>query len=91
MERETRQSLEERIIRYLRSQEIVGEVTLQPSFSLLDQRIAPEEDVGILLEQIISNVHKCVACKDKYANVTLQHNQYGLFDLSHIIPDFCIG
>lgn len=84
------QTFEERIISYLKCQEILGEDNLNQSFTLIDA-IAPEEEVGIILAEIVDKVIKRVVCRDRYENIRLWHNQFPLFDLSHIIPDFCIG
>lgn len=80
-------NFEDQIINYLREQEIFAEDHLR-TFSLI---VPPEEEVGIILDEIIDTVIKRTACKDRYDYTKLWHNQFPLFDFCDIIPDFCIG
>lgn len=86
---ELSQSYEERIISYLRSQEIFGEDDFQVPTTV--DHCTPEEVIGDVLNEVINNVIKRIICHDKFENTTLGHNQYPLFDLSNIITDFCMN
>lgn len=89
MENDLPKSFEEDIIGYLKNQEIFAEDDIFPSFSLQDQ-LSPEQEISNVLEEILNRVCKRIFCRDRYENIRLEHNQYPLFDLSHIIPDFCM-
>lgn len=89
MEENHPQSFEERIINYLRGQEIFVEDDFR-TFSVVE-KLRPEEEIGIILDEIVDKVINRILCKDRYENTRLWHNQYPLFDMSHIIPGFCIG
>lgn len=86
---ENAQNYEERILTYLRRQE-----TFDKDEFLLPIPVdedTTKEVIGDVLNKLINNVIKRVICRDKYENMRLNHNQYPLFDLSHIIPDFCMS
>lgn len=81
-------SFEETILTYLRSQVAAPE---DLSFDLEEVVVNPEDEIKIILEEIILKVNKRIACRDRYENLKTWHNQYPLFDLTMILPDFCIG
>lgn len=80
------QNFEETIINYLKSQESYPE-----HLDLLSPEQSPEQEIRDILEEILFKVDKRIVCRDRYDNLKSWHNQYTLFELSSIIPDFCMG
>lgn len=85
------QSIEETILRYLRSQEEFPEYEYDEEPTVLDLKENAEEKVRNLLENLLLKVNKRIVCKDRYDNLKAWHGQYPLFNLEDYIPDFCLG
>nr|XP_023028736.1 ciliogenesis-associated TTC17-interacting protein-like [Leptinotarsa decemlineata] len=83
------ESFEETILYYLRGQEIWPEAPFEVKLGE-DKDEYAVENVQEILSDLLLKVEKRIACKDRYENLKLWHNQYPLFDLNDFIPDFCM-
>lgn len=87
-------SIEQDILNYLRQQENEGQAQ-EDAFSHLPYSFTESFDHGAFAKCILEDVLRAIQCrremKKEHERQVRKHNQFELFDLSKIIPDFHIG
>ncbi|XP_072382624.1 ciliogenesis-associated TTC17-interacting protein isoform X2 [Diabrotica undecimpunctata] len=81
------QSFEARVLSYLKAQE---HLNWGEAFEEIEEEESPEQHVQAILQEILLKLNKKIVCQDRYDNLKENHNQFPLFNLEDIIPDFCI-
>ncbi|XP_050502658.1 ciliogenesis-associated TTC17-interacting protein-like [Diabrotica virgifera virgifera] len=81
------QSFEARVLSYLKAQE---HLNWGEAFEEIEEEETPEQHAQAILQEILLKLNKRIVCQDRYDNLKENHNQFPLFNLEDIIPDFCI-
>ncbi|CAG9857564.1 unnamed protein product [Phyllotreta striolata] len=80
-------TIDESILSYLKDHEDAGEFAQKGETAL---EWDSNEQMRYIMRELLIKINKRLACKEKYENLTLWHNQYPLFDMENFIPDFNI-
>lgn len=94
-------SIEEEILNYLREQEREQQQNegdqsiphMPYTYSLYEKSMVGHHDsyVKAILHELLTAIERRGLLKNEYMKRLREHNQFDLFDLATIIPDFYIG
>lgn len=82
-------SVSQEILNYLKSQENVGEYSLEDLLEI--ERQLNKEEMQQILSELIGRIEERARMKEEHEEKLKAHNQYPLFNFSEIIEDFYIG